>query len=45
MPNRAAKERKSARRKKNKILQKQGRTKKQIARFKRKKNGSSTDNK
>tara|TARA_Y100001963_G_C6508274_1_gene320936 strand:- start:397 stop:534 length:138 start_codon:yes stop_codon:yes gene_type:complete len=45
MPNKAAKLRKQERRRKNKILQKTGRTKKQIARFKRNKNGNSTNNK
>ena len=36
MPNKKAKERKRERRKKNEYLKKHGRTKKQIARFKKK---------
>ena len=36
MPNKKAKERKQERRKKNEYLQRHGRTRKQIARFKRK---------
>jgi len=37
MPNKAAKQRKQERRKKNEYLKRHGRTKKQIARFKRNK--------
>jgi len=45
MPNKAAKQRKQERRKKNEYLNRHGRTRKQIERFKRReKNGSSTNN-
>ena len=41
MPNKAAKQRKQERRKKNEWLKKYGRTKKQIARWKKKNEGKS----
>ena len=39
MPNKAAKQRKQERRKKNEYLKKHGRTRKQIKRYRRKKDG------
>ena len=44
MPNKKAKQRKQERRKKNEYLKKHGRTKKQIARFKKRDAGSNRGN-
>ena len=43
MPNKKAKHRKQERRKKNEYLKRHGRTKKQIARFKKKNRGQETN--